>query len=65
MPDADISDALCARVGAAHREASPLYINGGGSKRHVLGRHCHAATLEEAFLAAVAGGPLPRSRPEV
>lgn len=71
MPDADISDALCARVGAAHREASALYINGGGSKRHVLGRDCDAAVLEvgahrgivdyepgELVLTARAGTPI-------
>ncbi len=71
MAEADISDDLCARVSQAHREASALYINGGGSKRHILGRDCKATSLEvsahrgivdyhpgELVLTARAGTPI-------
>lgn len=71
MPEADLSDELCARVSEAQRESRALYINGGGSKRHILGRDCQAAPLEvgghrgivdyhpgELVLTARAGTPI-------
>jgi glycolate oxidase FAD binding subunit len=42
----DISQDLVAAVVEARALKRPLYINGGGSKRQLLGRNCSAPTLE-------------------
>lgn len=68
---ADLSGQLAATVASAAADKRPLYINGGGSKRHLVGRDCHAAELDisahrgivdyqpsELVLTARAGTPL-------
>ncbi len=44
--DADQTDALVAALHQARAAQEPLYIEGGGSKRDLLGRNCTAHTLD-------------------
>ena len=68
---ADRSGEISAAVRAAFESGQPLYINGGGSKRQLVGRDCIATTLEvgahsgivdyaprELVLTARAGTPI-------
>jgi glycolate oxidase FAD binding subunit len=67
----DRGEALVEAVINARRKGQPLYISGGGSKRHLAGRDCNAAPLEvsghtgvvdyhpgELVMTARAGTPL-------
>ena len=45
-PDRDLEAQIADRLRQAHADRHAVYINGGGSKRHFLGRDCDAATLE-------------------
>lgn len=45
-PERDISAELAAAVAAAHARGATLYIKGGDSKRHWLGRNCTADELD-------------------
>jgi glycolate dehydrogenase FAD-binding subunit len=68
---ADDSEAITATVTEAVSSQQPLYISAGGTKRHLLGRHCDARLLDvsghtgivdyqpsELVLTARAGTPL-------
>ncbi|MCP5163921.1 MAG: glycolate oxidase subunit GlcE [Pseudomonadales bacterium] len=70
-PDGDIEQAIATQVRAAAAHRQGLYIQGGGSKRALLGRDCEAAVLDvsghcgitdyqpaELVLSARAGTPL-------
>ena len=67
----DRSREIASAVAEAAARQQPLYINGGGSKRHLLGRDCDAPCLDvaghtgitdyqpsELVLTARAGTPL-------
>ena len=44
----DLSQAYSAAIREAAATGTPLYINGGGSKRHMLGRDCEGTALDVA-----------------
>lgn len=46
--DADRSDDIIAAIKEARFAGTPVYINGGGSKRHMVGRNCAARELQLA-----------------
>ena len=69
--DADHSEAIIAALRDARERQSPVYINGGGSKRDLIGRRCDATELDisahrgitayhpgELVITARAGTPL-------
>jgi glycolate dehydrogenase FAD-binding subunit len=43
---ADLSDQFIDRIAAARAAGTPLYIEAGGSKRHMAGRSCDAPVLD-------------------
>ena len=45
-PDADHSEQICAAIAQACAQRTPLYLSGGGSKAHLLGRTAKAGRLE-------------------
>lgn len=69
--DGDSSEAIIAALRDAREQQSPVCISAGGSKRHMVGRHCDAAQLDisahrgiidyqpkELVITARAGTPL-------
>ena len=67
----DLSQELQATVATAARDSQPIYLQGGNSKRNLLGRECNAIALDlsnhrgivnyqpaELFITARAGTPL-------
>lgn len=71
VPDGDQGEAIIAALRRARERQSPVYITAGGSKRHMLGRHCDAEELDvsahrgivdyqpgELVITARAGTPL-------
>ncbi|MCB1855860.1 MAG: glycolate oxidase subunit GlcE [Halieaceae bacterium] len=76
--DADLEQAIAAQVRDAAARRQALYIQGGGSKRALLGRDCEAAVLDvsghcgitdyqpaELVLSARAGTPLSALQAEL
>jgi glycolate oxidase FAD binding subunit len=69
--DGDHSEAIIAALQDARERKSPVYISAGGSKQHMIGRHCDATELDvsahrgivdyqpgELVITARAGTPL-------